>query len=140
MRPWSASNSPPAAAPSRFSAPTFCGRTSCAEARLTGPAKLRKARSMALADILKTKPKPEQNPGPTALSGLLGLGRPVVMGILNVTPDSFSDGGKFLDPATAIAHAKAMAEQGADLLDIGAESTRPYGGMQPVTADDEEAR
>jgi dihydropteroate synthase len=95
---------------------------------------------MALADTLKTTPKPEQNPGPTALSGLLGLGRPLVMGILNVTPDSFSDGGKFLDPATAIAHAKAMAGQGADLLDIGAESTRPYGGMQPVGADDEKAR
>ncbi len=95
---------------------------------------------MALADTIKTMPKPEQNPGPTALSGLLGLGRPLVMGILNVTPDSFSDGGKFLDPATAIAHAKAMAEQGADLLDIGAESTRPYGGMQPVGADDEKAR
>ena len=95
---------------------------------------------MALADTIKTMPKPEQNLGPTALSGLLGLGRPLLMGILNVTPDSFSDGGKFLDPATAIAHAKAMAEQGADLLDIGAESTRPYGGMQPVAADDEKAR
>jgi dihydropteroate synthase len=95
---------------------------------------------MALAETIKAMPKPEQNPGPTALSGLLALGRPLVMGILNVTPDSFSDGGKFLDPATAIAHAKAMAEQGADLLDIGAESTRPYGGMQPVGADDEKAR
>ena len=95
---------------------------------------------MALADTIKTMPKPEQNPGPTALSGLLGLGRPLVMGILNVTPDSFSDGGKFLDAAAAIAHAKTMAEQGADLLDIGAESTRPYGGMQPVGADDEKAR
>jgi dihydropteroate synthase len=95
---------------------------------------------MALADTIKAMPKPEQNPGPTALSGLLALARPLVMGILNVTPDSFSDGGKFLDPATAIAHAKAMAEQGADLLDIGAESTRPYGGMQPVAADDEKAR
>ena len=95
---------------------------------------------MALADTIKTVPKPEQNPGPTALSGLLALARPLVMGILNVTPDSFSDGGKFLDPTTAISHAKAMAEQGADLLDIGAESTRPYGGMQPVAADDEKAR
>jgi dihydropteroate synthase len=95
---------------------------------------------MALADALKSTPKPEQNRGSTALSGLLGLDRPLVMGILNVTPDSFSDGGKFLDPATAIAHAEAMAGQGADLLDIGAESTRPYGGMQPVGADDEKAR
>ena len=62
------------------------------------------------------------------------------MGILNVTPDSFSDGGQFLDPATAIAHAGEMAEEGADILDIGAESTRPYGGAEPVSADDEMAR
>ncbi len=62
------------------------------------------------------------------------------MGILNVTPDSFSDGGRFLDPLAAIAHARAMVEQGADILDIGAESTRPYGGMQPVAAEDEKAR
>jgi dihydropteroate synthase len=62
------------------------------------------------------------------------------MGILNVTPDSFSDGGKFTDPATAIAHAGAMAEQGADILDVGAESTRPYGGMKPVSEDEEMAR
>ncbi|HEY6833233.1 MAG TPA: dihydropteroate synthase [Pseudolabrys sp.] len=59
------------------------------------------------------------------------------MGILNVTPDSFSDGGQFFDPAVAIAHARDMAEQGADILDIGAESTRPYGGAKPVTAEDE---
>ncbi|WP_293423512.1 dihydropteroate synthase [Phreatobacter sp.] len=62
------------------------------------------------------------------------------MGILNVTPDSFSDGGRFFDPATAIRHAEAMVEQGADILDIGAESTRPYGGQKPVTAEDEIAR
>jgi dihydropteroate synthase len=62
------------------------------------------------------------------------------MGILNVTPDSFSDGGEFLDPATAIAHAKEMAARGADILDIGAESTRPYDGMQPVNAADEKVR
>jgi dihydropteroate synthase len=59
------------------------------------------------------------------------------MGILNVTPDSFSDGGQFIDPATAIAHAREMVEQGADILDIGAESTRPYGGNKPVSAEDE---
>ena len=62
------------------------------------------------------------------------------MGILNVTPDSFSDGGQFLDPALAIAHAADMAESGADILDIGAESTRPYGGPVPVSADEEKAR
>jgi len=68
------------------------------------------------------------------------LGRPSIMGVLNVTPDSFSDGGKFLSPAIAIAHAEAMAKDGADILDVGAESTRPYGGAKPVSAEDEIAR
>lgn len=77
---------------------------------------------------------------PGGLPALLGKRRPLVMGILNVTPDSFSDGGQFFDPAVAIAHARAMAGQGADILDIGAESTRPYGGPQPVALEDEQAR
>ena len=77
---------------------------------------------------------------PNALSALLSLGRPLVMGILNVTPDSFSDGGQFLDPSIAIAHATDMAEAGADILDIGAESTRPYDGAVPVPVDEEKAR
>jgi dihydropteroate synthase len=59
------------------------------------------------------------------------------MGVLNVTPDSFSDGGRFIDPAQAIAQAQRMVAEGADILDIGAESTRPYGGTEPVTADEE---
>lgn len=79
----------------------------------------------------------EARPG---LDHLLPRGRPAVMGILNLTPDSFSDGGQFVDPAIAVAHARAMAAQGADLIDVGAESTRPYGGMQPVTAQQERAR
>jgi dihydropteroate synthase len=62
------------------------------------------------------------------------------MGVLNVTPDSFSDGGQFMDPAAAVAHAAEMAQQGADILDIGAESTRPYGDPVPVSTDDEKAR
>jgi dihydropteroate synthase len=62
------------------------------------------------------------------------------MGILNVTPDSFSDGGQFFEPDKAIAHARDMASQGADIIDIGAESTRPYGGAVPVSADDEKGR
>ena len=53
------------------------------------------------------------------------LTRPQVMGILNVTPDSFSDGGDFISPAVAVAHARALVEAGADILDIGGESTRP---------------
>jgi len=68
----------------------------------------------------------------------LALDRPLVMGIVNVTPDSFSDGGRFLDPRAAVAHARELIEQGADILDIGAESTRP--GAQPVSAADEIGR
>jgi dihydropteroate synthase len=74
---------------------------------------------------------------PHTLARLLALGRPAVMGVLNVTPDSFSDGGRFLDPAAAIEQAKRMAAEGADILDIGAESTRPYGGMVAVPAEEE---
>jgi dihydropteroate synthase len=66
------------------------------------------------------------------LARLLALGRPIVMGILNVTPDSFSDGGQFFDPQRAIAHARRLVAEGADILDIGAESTRPYIGAMPV--------
>lgn len=60
------------------------------------------------------------------------LDRPRVMGILNVTPDSFSDGGRFVDAAAAVAQAMAMVAEGADLIDIGGESTRP--GSTPVDA------
>jgi dihydropteroate synthase len=95
---------------------------------------------MGLARTFETAADPAQKPVRDALSALLALGRPLVMGILNVTPDSFSDGGRFIDPAKAVAHAAAMAAQGADILDIGAESTRPYGGATPVSAEDEMAR
>jgi dihydropteroate synthase len=64
--------------------------------------------------------------------------RPLVMGILNVTPDSFSDGGKFASPGAAIDHALQLADAGADILDIGGESTRPY--SQSVAAETELAR
>ena len=74
------------------------------------------------------------------LARLLALGRPVVMGVLNVTPDSFSDGGRFFDPERAIDHARALVAEGADILDIGAESTRPYGGAVAVSADEEMRR
>jgi dihydropteroate synthase len=66
------------------------------------------------------------------------LSRPRIMGIINVTPDSFSDGGRFFDPSTAIAHAKRLIEEGADIIDIGGESTRP--GAEPVDAEAELAR
>lgn len=61
--------------------------------------------------------------------------RTFIMGILNVTPDSFSDGGEFYSPDEAVAHAKQMVESGADIIDIGGESTRP--GHTPVSADEE---
>ncbi|PZQ59775.1 MAG: dihydropteroate synthase [Phenylobacterium zucineum] len=57
------------------------------------------------------------------------------MGIVNATPDSFSDGGRFLDPAAALAHARRLIAEGADILDLGAESTRP--GSDPVPAEEE---
>ncbi len=60
------------------------------------------------------------------------------MGVLNLTPDSFSDGGRFIDPQTALSHARAMVEAGATIVDVGGESTRP--GATPVTADEELAR
>ena len=61
--------------------------------------------------------------------------RTLVMGVLNVTPDSFSDGGRYFDPARAIQHGVDLARQGADWIDVGGESTRP--GAQPVTAEEE---
>jgi dihydropteroate synthase len=63
---------------------------------------------------------------------------PVVMGVVNVTPDSFSDGGQWLDPEAAVAHGRELTAQGAHLLDIGGESTRP--GAAPVDADEERRR
>ena len=65
-------------------------------------------------------------------------GRPAVMGIVNATPDSFSDGGAHATPAEAVAWARGLVDAGADLLDVGAESTRP--GYSPVPADEEERR
>jgi dihydropteroate synthase len=84
--------------------------------------------------------RPDDDLARTPFERLMAEPRPLVMGILNVTPDSFSDGGRFLDPSEAMARAERMAAQGADLLDIGAESTRPYGGAQPVPLEEELAR
>jgi dihydropteroate synthase len=64
--------------------------------------------------------------------------RPSVMGVVNVTPDSFSDGGLFVEPAAAVEHARRLLEEGAALVDVGGESTRP--GAAPVSADEELAR
>lgn len=89
-----------------------------------------------------------QSPGVTGtgsatspvLGRLLALKRPIVMGILNVTPDSFSDGGQFIDPKAAIKHAERMIAEGADIIDVGGESTRPYAGAKAVSLEDELAR
>jgi dihydropteroate synthase len=64
--------------------------------------------------------------------------RPAVMGVLNVTPDSFSDGGRFVAVDDAVAHARGLVEEGAALVDVGGESTRP--GAEPVSAEEELAR
>ena len=64
--------------------------------------------------------------------------RPSVMGVVNVTPDSFSDGGLFLDADAAVEHGRRIASEGADILDVGGESTRP--GAEPVTEDEERGR
>ena len=66
---------------------------------------------------------------------VLELDRPVVMGVLNVTPDSFSDGGRYLDPDAALVQAERMAAEGAAIIDIGGESTRP--GATAVTSEEE---
>src|SRR3977135_4324776 len=82
----------------------------------------------------------DARPSPNPLERLLALGRPIVMGVLNVTPDSFSDGGRFFDAATALDQARRMVAEGADILDIGAESTRPYGGAVAVPIEEEMRR
>jgi dihydropteroate synthase len=83
---------------------------------------------------------PAAAPGGNGLAQLLGKGRPLVMGVLNVTPDSFSDGGRFLDPQAAVAQARRLVAEGADIVDVGAESTRPYGGPVSVSLEDEHER
>jgi len=68
----------------------------------------------------------------------LDLERPLIMGVVNVTPDSFSDGGHFYSVASAVAHARQLIEEGADLIDIGGESTRP--GASAVALEEERRR
>jgi dihydropteroate synthase len=85
-----------------------------------------------------TKPEEIKRVIPLAGGRELALTRPLIMGILNVTPDSFSDGGAFNNHAKAVNHALAMEAEGADIVDIGGESTRP--GAEPVTSETEQAR
>jgi dihydropteroate synthase len=94
-----------------------------------------------------SRPAPAAAPADhPVLRALLSRPYPAVMGVLNLTPDSFSDGGQFVTPERALARARRMITEGADIIDIGAESTRPYGAesvspdeelkrLQPVLAD-----
>jgi dihydropteroate synthase len=89
--------------------------------------------------MIAAKPSPTAATGPAGHSGLPALKSrpyPAVMGVLNVTPDSFSDGGQFTAPERALAQARRMIAEGADIIDIGAESTRPY-RSEPISADEE---
>jgi dihydropteroate synthase len=89
--------------------------------------------------MIATMPRPAMAAGPAGhalLPALLSRPYPAVMGVLNVTPDSFSDGGQFAAPEHALAQARRMVAEGADIIDIGAESTRPY-GSEPISADEE---
>ncbi|WP_420799314.1 dihydropteroate synthase [Nitrobacter vulgaris] len=85
-----------------------------------------------------SRPVADETRHPT-LEALLSRPYPAVMGVLNITPDSFSDGGQFMTPDRALAQARRMIAEGADIIDIGAESTRPY-GSQPVSHDEEMRR
>jgi dihydropteroate synthase len=92
-----------------------------------------------IATISRPAREPNAAAGPTGdsmLSALLSRSYPAVMGVLNVTPDSFSDGGQFTAPERALAQARKMVAEGADIIDIGAESTRPY-GSEPITVEEE---
>lgn len=89
--------------------------------------------------MMATTSRPATAAGPAGhfdLPELLTRPYPAVMGVLNVTPDSFSDGGQFAAPESALAQARRMVSEGADIIDIGAESTRPY-GSEPIPADEE---
>jgi dihydropteroate synthase len=84
-----------------------------------------------------SRPAPAAAPADhPVLRALLSKPYPAVMGVLNVTPDSFSDGGQFDAPERALGQARRMIAEGADIIDIGAESTRPY-GAEPVSAEEE---
>ena len=89
---------------------------------------------------LPAAPASSPVPPPPALPGGLSLpsGRTAIMGILNVTPDSFSDGGRYTDVAAALRHAREMVAAGADIIDVGGESTRP--NSTRISADEEWAR
>jgi dihydropteroate synthase len=90
--------------------------------------------------MVATTSSPPSTGGPVdhpVLGAIICKPTPAVMGVLNLTPDSFSDGGQFTTPERALAQAQRMIAEGADIIDVGAESTRPYGGAQAVPAEEE---
>jgi dihydropteroate synthase len=82
------------------------------------------------------RPAPAAGADLSVLQALQSRPYPAVMGVLNITPDSFSDGGQFMAPERALTQARRMIAEGADIIDIGAESTRPY-GARPISAEQE---
>lgn len=108
--------------------------------RLVALARAEGGALMELAGALERALEAGRTPGPMVLGERTFEwgSRTYVMGVVNVTPDSFSDGGRYLSAEAAVSHGLALAEAGADLLDVGGESTRP--GSQPVTAEEEVAR
>src|SRR5271169_22196 len=92
------------------------------------------AASLDLRNVLSTRATTVAG----LLRDLLAKGRPLVMGVLNVTPDSFSDGGRFLDPAAAIAQARRLAAEGADIVELGAAASNV--AARPVTPEEEVRR
>jgi len=84
---------------------------------------------------IRRRPGRARGRAPLAPFSFAAVARPAILGVLNVTPDSFSDGGRFLDPDAAAARAREIAEEGADLIDVGGESTRP--GAEPVAESEE---
>jgi dihydropteroate synthase len=85
---------------------------------------------------IHSRPAPATPADLSVLRALNSRPYPAVMGVLNITPDSFSDGGQFMAPERALTQARRMIAEGADIIDIGAESTRPY-GSQPISAEQE---
>src|SRR5471030_2651468 len=83
-----------------------------------------------------SRPFPAAPADHPVLRALKSRPTPAVMGVLNITPDSLSDGGQFMAPERALAQARRMIAEGADIIDIGAESTRPY-GAQPISVEEE---
>jgi dihydropteroate synthase len=87
----------------------------------------------------RSRPAPEAPDDHPLMRMLQSRSTPAVMGVLNITPDSFSDGGQFMAPERALAQARRMIAEGADIIDVGAESTRPY-GARPISAEQERQR